>query len=76
MLASLDKMYDAQLEAIAEEEAGVRPRYYDKRNRIQGQSDVNALNFAEYMAGRGIRFSRWHERTVSQCCIAKASWAG
>ena len=57
MLASLDKMYDAQLEAIAEEEAGVRPRYYDERNRIQGQSDVNALNFAQYMAGRGIQGS-------------------
>ena len=57
MLASLDKMYEAQLEAIAEEEAGVRPRYYDERNRIQGQSDVNALNFAQYMAGRGIQGS-------------------
>jgi hypothetical protein len=53
--AALDKARDAALSNLTEQEAGIKPRYYDARNQAAAQSDVGALNFAQYMAGRGIK---------------------
>lgn len=54
-LTNLDTALQSGLENIANEEAKIDPYYYDLRNQAQGQSDVGALNFAQYMAGRGIK---------------------
>lgn len=47
-LASSNTAYDA-------EQATIEPAYYDKRNQAAAASDVGAMNFAQYMAARGIR---------------------
>jgi|LSQX01.2.fsa_nt_gb hypothetical protein len=53
-IAALDKAYQQALASLTEQEAGITPQYYDARNRVAAQSDVGALNFAQYMASRGI----------------------
>lgn len=54
-ISALQKSRDAALKNLAEQEAGIKPRYYDMRNQAAAQSDIGALNFAQYMAGRGIK---------------------
>ena len=56
-IAALDKAKSNALAALADEEAGLKPQYYDLRNRAAAQSDISAKNFAEYMAAQGIRGS-------------------
>jgi hypothetical protein len=54
-LASLDKAREGALASLDIEKASVAPTYYDARNRAAAQSDVGAMNFAQYMAARGIK---------------------
>ena len=56
-IAALDKAKSNSLSALADEEAGLKPQYYDAKNRAAAQSDVSDLNFAQYMASRGIQGS-------------------
>lgn len=55
--AVLDKVRKNSLDNLAEEEAGLPQQYYDARNRVGAQKDVGDLNFAQYMASRGIQGS-------------------
>jgi hypothetical protein len=55
MLASLDKARTTALSSLDIEKANVAPTYYDKRNQAAAASDVGAMNFAQYMAARGIK---------------------
>lgn len=54
-IAALDKAKTAALGALDTEKANVAPIYYDKRNQAAAQSDIGAMNFAQYMAARGIK---------------------
>lgn len=54
-IAALDKAMQNALAALTNQEAGIQPRYYDARNLLAAQSDVNAYNFAQMMAGRGVQ---------------------
>jgi hypothetical protein len=54
-IASLDKAKVSALGALDTEQANVAPVYYDKRNQAAAASDVGAMNFAQYMAARGIK---------------------
>jgi hypothetical protein len=55
LLAALDKARTAALGSLETEKANVAPTYYDARNRAAAASDVGAMNFAQYMAARGIK---------------------
>jgi hypothetical protein len=54
-IAALDKARNAALGSLDTEQASVEPMYYDKRNQAAAASDVGAMNFAQYMAARGIK---------------------
>ena len=54
-IAALDKAKSSAITALDTEKANVSPTYYDKRNQAAANSDVGALNFAQYMAARGIK---------------------
>lgn len=54
-ISSLDKAKTSALSALDTEQANVEPMYYDKRNQAAARSDVGAMNFAQYMASRGIK---------------------
>lgn len=54
-ISALDKQRTSSLSALDNEKAGISPTYYDKRNQAAAASDVGAMNFANYMAARGIR---------------------
>lgn len=54
-IAALDKARGNALAALDTEQANIAPVYYDKRNQAAAQSDVGAMNFAQYMAARGIK---------------------
>ena len=54
-LTNLDTALQSSMENIGNEEAKIDPYYYDLRNQVQAGSDVQAMNFAQYMAGRGIK---------------------
>ena len=54
-IAALDKAKGAALGSLDTEKANVAPTYYDKRNQAAAASDVGAMNFANYMAARGIK---------------------
>jgi hypothetical protein len=56
-IAALDKAKSNALSALADEEAGLKPQYYDEKNRAAARSDVSDLNFAQFMASRGIQGS-------------------
>lgn len=56
-IAALDKAKSNSLSALADEEAGLKPQYYDAKNRAAAQSDVSDLNFAQFMASKGIQGS-------------------
>lgn len=43
------------LSALDTEHAKIDPYYYDARRQAQSASDIGKLNFAQYMAGRGIK---------------------
>jgi hypothetical protein len=53
-IAQLDKSKNAALGQIANERAQVQPRYYQARNDANTQNKLQARNFAEYMANRGL----------------------
>ena len=53
-IAELDKARDAALANLEGEQAQLKPAYYDARNQAAAQSDLGALNFAQYMASRGV----------------------
>jgi len=53
--AALDKAKATALSGLDTEKANVSPAYYDKRNQAAAASDVGAMNFAQYMAARGIK---------------------
>jgi hypothetical protein len=55
--ARLDNALQQSMANLESEQAKIKPYYYDARNREQAQSDISALNFAQYMAGRGIKGS-------------------
>jgi hypothetical protein len=54
-IAALDKARSNAMTALDTEQANIAPVYYDKRNQAAAQSDVGAMNFAQYMAARGIK---------------------
>jgi hypothetical protein len=54
-IAALDKAKTSALGSLDTEQANVAPTYYDKRNQAAASSDVGAMNFAQYMAARGIK---------------------
>jgi len=54
-MASLDKARNTALSSLDTEKSNVAPTYYDKRNQAAAASDVGAMNFAQYMAARGIK---------------------
>lgn len=54
-IASLDKAKTNALSGLDTEQANVEPYYYNKRNEAAARSDVGAMNFAQYMAARGIK---------------------
>ena len=55
--ASLDNALNKAISNLSSEEAKIAPYYYDARNQVAAASDVGAMNFAQYMAGKGIRGS-------------------
>jgi hypothetical protein len=54
-LTNLDTGLNSSMSNLDTEQAGVAPVYYDKRNQAASASDVGAMNFAQYMAARGIK---------------------
>jgi hypothetical protein len=57
IIAGLDTAKNNALGNLANEEAGLAPQYYNKRNQAGAQSDVGAMNFAQYMGSRGVKGS-------------------
>lgn len=53
-LAGLAKARDNALSTLGAEAATIAPQYYEKRNAAGSQSEINRMNFAEYMANRGM----------------------
>jgi len=54
-LGNLDTSFNSSLAALDNEKSGIEPAYYNKRNQAAGRSDIGAMNFAQYMASRGIK---------------------
>mgnify|MGYP000894043311 CR=1 FL=1 len=54
-VTNLENALASSIGNLDTEQAKVSPYYYDKRNQAAAQSDVGALNFAQFMAGRGIK---------------------
>ena len=54
-IAGLSKSRDNALAGLDTQKAAIEPYYYDKRNQAAARSDVGAMNFAQYMAGRGVQ---------------------
>jgi hypothetical protein len=52
-MASLAKARDSALSNLSVEKAAIQPAYYKKRNAESTQSQLQAKNFAEFMANRG-----------------------
>ncbi|MHC1722727.1 MAG: hypothetical protein AB9836_05930 [Aminipila sp.] len=50
----LTKARDNALSSLDERKSSLEPYYYNKRNQAAAQSDVSTMNFAQYMAGRGV----------------------
>ena len=55
--AGLQNALRQSMENLDNEYAKIDPHYYDQRNQVQSASDIGQLNFAQYMAGRGIKGS-------------------
>lgn len=54
-LTNLENALRSSMGSIDSEAAKVQPFYYDKRNEAAAASDVGAMNFAQYMASRGVK---------------------
>lgn len=53
--AGLQNALDQSMQNLDSEYSKIDPHYYDQRNQVQSASDIGQLNFAQYMAGRGIK---------------------
>lgn len=53
--AALDKSRQNALGNLDTQDAGIDPAYYNRKNTVAANSDVGAMNFAQYMAARGIK---------------------
>ncbi len=56
-LANMKNALDSSLLDIGTRQSGLKDTYYKKRNEAAAASDVGAMNFAQYMAARGIKGS-------------------
>lgn len=54
-IAALDSAKTNSLANLDTEQANIEPNYYNKRNQAQANADVGAMNFAQFMASRGIK---------------------
>jgi hypothetical protein len=54
-ISALDSKYGNQNANLDTQQAAIAPIYYNKRNQAAANTDVGALNFAQYMANRGIQ---------------------
>jgi hypothetical protein len=52
---ALDSQRSGALSSLDSEKATISPMYYDKRNQAAAASDKGALNFAQFMASRGVQ---------------------
>jgi hypothetical protein len=52
---SLQKQRDSALSGLDVEKGALVDTYYNKRNQAAGRSDIGALNFAQFMASRGVQ---------------------
>jgi hypothetical protein len=53
-IAELDNIKNTALSELDTSQNNLKDIYYNKRNQAGAQSDVGALNFAQFMASRGI----------------------
>ncbi len=56
-IGNLTKTYNTGLSDLDTTQSGIGERYYGKRNQAAAQSDIGAMNFAQYMASRGVKGS-------------------
>lgn len=54
-ITNLENALRETMSHLDAEQAKVQPYYYDARNQAASQSDIGALNFAQYMASRGVK---------------------
>lgn len=54
---ALKTQKNTALSSLDAEKSKISPMYYDKRNQAAAQSDIGALNFAQFMASRGVQGS-------------------
>jgi hypothetical protein len=54
-IAAFKKARDESISNLDEQESTIEPEYYDRKNEVAASNDVGALNFAQYMAGKGVR---------------------
>ena len=52
---ALKTQKNTALSSLDAEKSTISPMYYDKRNQAAAQSDIGALNFAQFMASRGVQ---------------------
>jgi hypothetical protein len=52
---ALDSQRSGALSGLDAEQSGLSPMYYNKRNQAGARSDIGALNFAQFMASRGVQ---------------------
>ena len=52
---ALESQKNTALSSLDAEKSTISPMYYDKRNQAAAQSDIGALNFAQFMASRGVQ---------------------
>jgi hypothetical protein len=53
-MTSLTNNKNQDLSALDQQQSQIEPMYYDKRNATSTQNQLQAKNFAEYMANRGM----------------------
>lgn len=54
-LANLDNSLSSVMTTYAGEQAALKPQYYNARNQVAANADIQAKNFAEYQASRGVK---------------------
>lgn len=54
-ITALENALRSNISQLESELAKIQPYYYDKRNEAAASSDIGALNFAQYMASRGVK---------------------
>lgn len=52
---ALAKARNNALSSLDSRKSTIEPYYYNKRNQAAAQNDVGAMNFAQYMASRGVQ---------------------